>query len=86
MDKSDLNTTRLNSDAKWYIDQCGGEREEYYRLFFQALKTYRVNWRYATPQERFFIEEVTRVAFERQQAKKNGCSTADIRPAFTKSA
>ena len=76
-----------NTTAKWYFDNASDpDNQMFYDVFFNALRKYNVTWCNATPQERFFIEEVVRITLERRQAIEMGIPLDTIRPAFSKSA
>ena len=51
-------------------------------FFFQMCRKYDVHWASATPKEQAFIEEVTRVTYERDRAQRFGTPLSDIRPSF----
>ncbi|WP_195376502.1 hypothetical protein [Anaerotruncus rubiinfantis] len=68
-------------DAKWYFTD-GSDRNAFYDLFFQMCRKYKVDWATATEQEKVFVEEVTRVTWEKQQEKLTGIKR-NIRPAFS---
>lgn len=69
------------SDASWYfINDI--DRNGFYELFFQICKKYNVDWATATPQEKAFVEEVTRVTWEKAIEKQTGVKR-EIRPAFS---
>ena len=69
------------SDAEWYCrhDQ---EEERFYNIFFSLCRKYSVSWASATEKEKAFIEEVTRVTYERDRAIRLGQQLTEIRPAF----
>lgn len=69
------------SDVEWY---CRGDLEgnRFYEIFFQMCRKYGVRWASADEKERRFIEEVTRVTYERERAVRLGLPLADVRPAF----
>jgi hypothetical protein len=69
------------SDAEWYCRR-DSEEERFYEIFFQMCQKYGVRWASAEEKERHFIEEVTRVTYEREQAIRLGLPLSDIRPAF----
>ena len=77
----DKNTSRPASDAEWYCRR-DPEKERFYELFFQMCRKYDVHWASATPKEQAFIEEVTRVTYERDRAQRFGTPLSDIRPSF----
>ena len=54
---------------------------EYTDLFFSVCKQFGIRYYSATPKERYFVEEVTRVTWARQHEQKTG-TKAPIRPAF----
>ena len=70
-----------HSDAEWYCRK-DSEEERFYEIFFQMCQKYGVRWASAEEKERQFIEEVTRVTYERERAVRLGLPLADIRPAF----
>lgn len=45
-------------------------------------RKYGVRWASADEKERSFIEEVTRVTYERERATRLGLPLSDVRPAF----
>lgn len=80
-------------DARYQIDilaqQAGGyfampsEQElEYTDLLFDVCKQFGIKYYSATAKERFFVEEVARVTYERERAQRQGLPLADVRPAF----
>ena len=69
------------SDAEWYCRR-DPEEERFYEIFFQMFRKYGVRWASAEEKERRFIEEVTRVTYERERAVRLGLPLSDIRPAF----
>ena len=50
--------------------------------FFQMCQKYGVRWASAEEKERQFIEEVTRVTYERERALRLGFPLSDVRPSF----
>ena len=70
-----------NSDAEWYCRK-DPEEECFYEIFFQLCQKYGVRWASATVKEQKFIEEVTRVTYERDRAVRMGLPLSDIRPSF----
>ena len=52
------------------------------RKFFQMCRKYGVRWGKAKEKEQAFIEEVTRVTYERDRALRFGTPLSDIRPSF----
>lgn len=69
------------SDAEWYCRK-DPEAERFYAIFFQMCRKYRVRWAGADERERRFIEEVTRVTYERDRAVRLGLPLTDVRPSF----
>ena len=69
------------SDAEWYCRK-DPEGERFYEIFFQMCRKYGVRWASADEKERSFIEEVTRVTYERERAIQLGLPLSDVRPAF----
>ena len=67
--------------AKEYF-QRDAERETFYRTFYQICRRFNVTWSTATPEVRAFIEEVTRVTYEQEKAKRNGVSLSTVKPFF----
>lgn len=75
------NNDRPASDAAWY---CRKDLEEdrFYEIFFRLCQKYGVRWASATPKEKTFIEEVTRVTYEWDRAQRLGLPLAEVRPSF----
>ena len=69
------------SDAEWYCRQ-DFEEDRFYEIFFQMCQKYRVRWASAEGKERQFIEEVTRVTYERERALRLGSPLTEVRPSF----
>lgn len=67
--------------AKEYF-QRDAERETFYCTFYQICRRFNVTWSTATPEVRAFIEEVTRVTYEQEKAKRNGVSLSTVKPFF----
>ena len=53
-----------NSEARWYFAEST-DRSAFYDLFFQICQQYHVDWATATEQEKAFVEEVARTAWEK---------------------
>lgn len=70
-----------HSDAEWYCRK-DPEEERFYELFFRLCRKYGVNWASADEKERRFIEEVTRITYERDKALRLGLSPSEVRPSF----
>ena len=77
----DNNKNHPISDAAWYCRK-DPEEERFYEIFFQLCKKYGVRWASATTKEQRFIEEVTRVTYERDRALRLGLPLSDVRPSF----
>ena len=58
------------------------EEERFYEIFFKLCRKYSVSWAGADEKDKRFIEEVTRVTYERDRALRLGLPLEDIRPAF----
>lgn len=69
------------SDAEWYCRR-DSEEERFYEIFFQMCQKYGVRWASAEEKERHFIEEITRVTYERERAVRLGLPLSDVRPSF----
>ena len=76
-----MNENRPLSDARWYCRR-DPEEERFYSIFFKLCPKYDVSWASASEKEKAFIEEVTRVTYERDRAIRNGQPLSEIRPAF----
>ncbi len=70
-----------HSDAEWYCRK-DSEEERFYEIFFQMCQKYGVRWASAEEKERQFIEEVTRVTYERERAVRLGLPLSEVRPSF----
>ena len=77
----DINKNRPISDAEWYCRK-DPEEERFYEISFQLCQKYSVRWASATAKEQRFIEEVTRVTYERDRALRLGLPLSDVRPSF----
>lgn len=69
------------TDAQWYC-RYDAEEDCFYGIFFSLCKKYNISWASATEKERAFIEEVTRVTYERDRARRMGLTMENIRPSF----
>lgn len=72
----------LAAKAGGYVSPPSQEDIEFTNLFFENCRRFKVQYSQATPEDQEFVTEVTRIAWETQQAKKSGSSTA-VQPAFT---
>ena len=70
-----------HSDGSWYCRR-DAEEERFYEIFFKMCRKYGVSWASADEKEKRFIEEVTRVTYERDRAIRLGLPLEDVRPAF----
>lgn len=77
----DENTSRPVPDAEWYFRK-GSEKKRFYEIFSQMCRKYGVQWGKAMEKERAFIEEVTRVTYERDRALRLGTPLSDVRPSI----
>lgn len=73
--------TNNKSDAKWYCSR-DPEADIFYEFLFKYCNKYNVRWASATEKERAFIEEITRVSYERDKALREGTPLSEVRPAF----
>ncbi len=74
-------TQQTYSDAAWYCRQ-DAEEERFYEIFFQMCRKYKINWASADEREQQFIEEITRVTYERERAARLGLPLSEVRPSF----
>ena len=70
-------------------DQAGGyfaipsdEDIQYTELLFDVSRQFGIHYYSATPKERNFVDEVTRLTWARQKEAKTGIKT-DVLPAFS---
>ena len=75
------NINRPKSDAEWYFRK-DPEEERFYDIFFQLCRKYNIRLTSAIDKERAFIEEITRVTYERDRAVRLGLPLSEVRPAF----
>ena len=75
------NINRPKSDAEWYFRK-DPEEERFYDILFQLCRKYNIRWTSASDKERAFIEEITRVTYERDRAVRLGLPLSEVRPAF----
>lgn len=79
---SDMDKSRpVPSDAADYCRR-DPEADRFYEIFFKLCRKYGVSWASADEKEKRFIEEVTRVTYERDRALRLGLPPEDVRPAF----
>ena len=74
-------TEKMSSDTEWYCRK-DPEAERFYEIFFQMCQKYGVRWASAEEKERQFIEDVTRVTYERERVLRLGFPLSDVRPPF----
>jgi len=56
-------------DAKWYFTHESEEDRLWYRIFFAMCRKFGVSWSKASEEQKAFIEEITRINYEREEAK-----------------
>ena len=69
------------SDAELYC-RCDPEEERFYSIFFHFCRKYNIRWSSATAKERAFIEEISRVTYERERAIRTGRPVEEVRHSF----
>ncbi|MCD7844692.1 MAG: hypothetical protein LUG57_02325 [Oscillospiraceae bacterium] len=69
------------ADTEWHYRQ-DSESRIFYRIFFRMCRKYNVSYASATPEQKYFVEEVARLEYERDRAKRLGLPLSSIRPAF----
>lgn len=72
----------LAEQAGGYFALPSEENIEYTDLLFDVCRQFGIRYYSATPKERHFVEEVTRVTWANMQEEKTGIKQ-DIRPAFS---
>lgn len=72
----------LAEEAGGYFALPSKENIEYTDLLFDVCEQFGIRYYSATPKERHFVEEVTRVTWAKMQKEKTGIKQ-DIRPAFS---
>lgn len=82
-----ITTEQASIDA--LAEQAGGyfsipskESIEYTELFFDICRQFGIRYYSASPKERGFVEEVTRITWARQREAESGVKL-NIRPAFS---
>lgn len=58
-------------DAKWYFTHETEEDRLWYRIFFSMCRKFNVSWSKASETQKAFIEELTRINYEREIAKRD---------------
>ena len=56
--------------AKWYFTHESEEDRLWYGIFFSMCKKFAISWPKATSTQKAFIEEITRVNYERELSKR----------------
>lgn len=72
----------LAEEAGGYFALPSIENIEYTDLLFDVCEQFGIRYYSATPKERHFVEEVTRVTWAKMQEERTGIKQ-DIRPAFS---
>ena len=72
----------LADEAGGYFAPPTEEDMAYTDLLFDVCNQFGIRYYSATAKERCFVEEVTRVTWDEQQAKKSGVKQP-VRPAFS---
>ena len=72
----------LAEEAGGYFMPPTDETVRYTELLFDVSKQFGIHYYSATPKERNFVDEVTRLTWARQQEAQTGIKL-NIRPAFT---
>ena len=57
-------------NAKWYFTHETEEDRLWYRTFFAMCRKFGVSWPKASAEQKAFIEEITRINYERETAKQ----------------
>ena len=79
--KSMIELDRLADDACGYVSVPSDSSMAYTELLFDVCRQFGIRYYSATPKERAFADEVTRVTWARHQEKETGIRT-DFRPSF----
>ena len=72
----------LADEAGGYFAITSEEDIRYTELLFDVSKQFGIHYYSASPKERYFVDEVTRLTWARQQETTTGVKL-NIRPAFT---
>ena len=67
-------------EARWYFTETEEDRL-WYRIFFSMCRKFGVSWPKASEEQKAFIEEISRINYERETAKRN-CTAQPIRGFF----
>ncbi len=58
-------------DAKWYFTHETEEDRLWYHIFFAMCRKFCVSWAKADDRQKAFIEEITRINYEKEVSKRN---------------
>lgn len=58
-------------DAKWYFTHETEEDRLWYRIFFSMCRKFGVSWAKASKKQKAFIEEISRINYEKELSKRN---------------
>ena len=58
-------------DAKWYFTHETEEDRLWYHIFFAMCRKFGVSWSKASEEQKAFIEEITRINYEREETKRS---------------
>ena len=72
----------LAGGAGGYFSPSSAGSMAYTELLFDICQQFGIHYYTATPKERYFVEEVTRVTWAKQQEEKSSIPQ-NIRPAFS---
>lgn len=82
MEDAFIEMDALAEQAGGYFALPSEENIEYTDLLFDICRQFGIRYYSATPKERHFVEEVTRVTWANMQEEKTGVKQ-DFRPAFS---
>lgn len=72
-----------NVNARQYFRPASAQRDEFYNIFFSVCRKYNIDWATASPKEKAFAEEVTRVTYEHRKARQEGRDLSTVHAAFS---
>lgn len=72
-----------NENAQQYFKPESSERDTFYEIFFSVCRKYNIDWAKASPKEKAFAEEITRVTFEYRKAQIEGRPLESVSAAFS---
>ena len=58
-------------DAKWYFTHETEEDRLWYGIFFSMCRKFGVSWAKASKKQKAFIEEISRINYEKELSKRN---------------